>query len=342
MHEDVIKIERRGTIAILTFNRPKVLNAFNNNLMERTIETVKILNEDDDVRIIVVQGAGRAFSPGFDLKASAERRMESVQDWEQQMKLQFDFIMQFWHSPKPTIAAVHGYCIAGAFELALACDVTIAAENTRFGEPEVRFGTGIVAMLLPWVTGPKQAKELLLTGEDQLNAKDAFRMGIINRIVPDDAVLDRALKVDIDGDSGGTLGALHKTSNQRYLCNHGLQSRARIRARYRCLAQCCLRPRESGICPHSIRTRGKGRHRLARCAFSGRLSFDVARDGGKDRVRLISMRGVAARLQDKLSKFPPTPHSIRSTCSSVPYSSPAPWITNVGQMIFGRYSQCPN
>ena len=195
MHEDVIKIERRGTIAILTFNRPKVLNAFNNNLMERTIETVKILNEDNSVRIIVVQGAGRAFSPGFDLKASAERRMESVQDWEQQMKLQFDFIMQFWHSPKPTIAAVHGYCIAGAFELALACDVTIAAENTRFGEPEVRFGTGIVAMLLPWVTGPKQAKELLLTGEDQLNAKDAFRMGIINRIVPNDAVLDRALEV---------------------------------------------------------------------------------------------------------------------------------------------------
>ena len=195
MHEDVIKIERRDTIAILTFNRPKVLNAFNNNLMERTIETVKVLNEDDGVRIIVVQGAGRAFSPGFDLKASAERRMESVQDWEQQMKLQFDFIMQFWHSPKPTIAAVHGYCIAGAFELALACDVTIAAENTRFGEPEVRFGTGIVAMLLPWVTGPKQAKELLLTGEDQLNAKDAFRMGIINRIVPDDAVLDRALEV---------------------------------------------------------------------------------------------------------------------------------------------------
>ena len=195
MHEDVIKIERRDTIAILTFNRPKVLNAFNNNLMERTIETVKILNEDNSVRIIVVQGAGRAFSPGFDLKASAERGMESVQDWEQQMKLQFDFIMQFWHSPKPTIAAVHGYCIAGAFELALACDVTIAAENTRFGEPEVRFGNGIVAMLLPWVTGPKQAKELLLTGEDQLNAKDAFRMGIINRIVPDDAVLDRALEV---------------------------------------------------------------------------------------------------------------------------------------------------
>jgi enoyl-CoA hydratase len=85
--------------------------------------------------------------------------MEDVQDWERQMQLQFDFIMQFWHSTKPTVVAVHGYCIAGAFELALTCYVTIAAENIRFGEPEVRFGTGIVAMLLPWVTGPKQAKK---------------------------------------------------------------------------------------------------------------------------------------------------------------------------------------
>ena len=87
--------------------------------------------------------------------------MNNVNDWEKQLKLQFDFIMQFWHSPKPTIAAVHGYCLAGAFELALACDITVAAKTTKFGEPEVRFGTGIVAMLLPWITGPKQAKEIL-------------------------------------------------------------------------------------------------------------------------------------------------------------------------------------
>ena len=195
MSDEVIKVEHRDAIAVITFNRPKVLNAFNNELMHKTIATVKALNEDQSVRVIVVQGAGRAFSPGFDLKASSERKMESVQDWERQMGLQYEFIMQFWHSPKPTIAAVHGYCIAGAFELALSCDVTIASENTRFGEPEVRFGTGIVAMLLPWVTGPKQAKEILLTGEDQLSAEDALRMGIINRIVPDSEVLMRAMDV---------------------------------------------------------------------------------------------------------------------------------------------------
>lgn len=195
MSTELLTVEHTGAIAVLTFNQPEVLNAFNNQLMETTLETVADLNNNDEVRVIVVRGAGRAFSPGFDLKASAERKMEDVQDWERQMQLQFDFIMQFWHSPKPTIAAVHGYCIAGAFELALACDVTIAGVNTRFGEPEVRFGTGIVAMLLPWVTGPKQAKEILLTGEDQLSAEDALRMGIVNRVVPDDDVFPRAMDI---------------------------------------------------------------------------------------------------------------------------------------------------
>lgn len=195
MTENTVIVEKDAGIAVLTFNRPEVLNAFDNPTMQSTIDLVTELNADDSVRVIVARGAGRAFSAGFDLKASAGRQMDGVQDWERQMQLQFDFIMQFWHSPKPTIAAVHGYCIAGAFELALACDVTIAARGTRFGEPEVRFGTGIVAMLLPWITGPKQAKEILLTGEDRLDAEDALRMGIINRVVAPDEVLDTAMGV---------------------------------------------------------------------------------------------------------------------------------------------------
>src|SRR5207249_4017480 len=83
----------------------------------------------------------------------------------------------FWHCPKPTIAAVHGYCIGGAFELSLACDVTVAAQSTKFGSPEVKFGSGAVALLLPWVAGPKAAKELLLTGDDQLSAERALAIG---------------------------------------------------------------------------------------------------------------------------------------------------------------------
>jgi enoyl-CoA hydratase len=195
MLQETVTIEKHGPIAVMTFNRPEVLNAFDNPTMEATIGLVAELNGDDAVRVLVVRGAGRAFSAGFDLKASADRQMTGIEDWERQMQLQFDFIMQFWHSPKPTIAAVHGYCIAGAFELALACDVTVAAAGTRFGEPEVRFGTGIVAMLLPWITGPKQAKEILLTGEDRLDAADALRMGIVNRVVDEADVFDTAMSI---------------------------------------------------------------------------------------------------------------------------------------------------
>jgi enoyl-CoA hydratase len=192
---EYITVEHDEAVAILTFNRPQVLNAFNNELMHETLAAMGALDADPSVRAIVVRGAGRAFSAGFDLKASAERVMADVADWERQMTLQFDFIMQFWRSPKPTIAVVHGFCLAGAFELMLSCDVTVAAEGTRFGEPEVRFGTGIVAMLLPWITGPKQAKELLLTGDDRIDAADALRMGIINHVVPADAAFAKGMAI---------------------------------------------------------------------------------------------------------------------------------------------------
>lgn len=195
MPYDHILVAREGAVATLTFNRPRVLNAFHNDLMHETLAAMRELNADDSVEAIVVRGEGRAFSAGFDLKAAAGRSMDTVEAWEEQMGLQFQFIMQFWHSPKPTIAAVHGHCLAGAFELALACDVTVAAEGTLFGEPEVRFGTGIIAMLLPWVSGPKAAKELLLTGNDRVSAEDALRMGIINRIVPADRVVAEAEEV---------------------------------------------------------------------------------------------------------------------------------------------------
>ncbi len=213
--EEILKIEQDSSIAILTFNRPTVLNAFNNEMMEKTIQAVNALNNDDTIHAILVHGEGRAFSPGFYLKAAAERKMNNVNDWEKQLKLQFDFIMQFWHSPKPTIAAVHGYCLAGAFELALACDITVAAKTTKFGEPEVRFGTGIVAMLLPWITGPKQAKEILLTGEDQLSSEDALRMGIINKIVSDELVFSEAQKIAKKNISGEPARRLfYKESNK--------------------------------------------------------------------------------------------------------------------------------
>jgi enoyl-CoA hydratase len=105
----------------------------------------------------------------------------------------FDTVMRFWHCPKPTIAAVNGPALAGGCELALACDITLAAEGALFGEPELRFGAGIVVMLLPWITGPKRAKELLLTGTDQIAADEAAAMGLVNRVVPATDLIDDAL-----------------------------------------------------------------------------------------------------------------------------------------------------
>jgi len=131
-----------------------------------------------------VTGAGSVFSSGFDLKEQMECRPAGVEAWRAILRKDFDTIMRFWHFPRPTIAAVRGPCLAGACELALACDITIAADDAFFGEPELKFGAGIVAMLLPWIAGPKIAKEIIYTGEDRIPAARAREIGMVNRVVP--------------------------------------------------------------------------------------------------------------------------------------------------------------
>jgi enoyl-CoA hydratase len=167
--------------------------------VKETMAALQTLGRDDHVRAIVVRGAGRAFSAGFDLKAGAATAgQRGPAEWRRVLEADFDFIMGFWDCPKPTIAAVHGYCLGGAFELSLACDVTVAGEGAKFGAPEVKFGSGAVALLLPWIAGSKAARELLLTGEDKLTAQRALALGIVNHVIPDDAVFDRALAIARD------------------------------------------------------------------------------------------------------------------------------------------------
>jgi enoyl-CoA hydratase len=198
MTHETIAVRREGRVGVLTLNRPKVLNALNRTLMREVTETMAEFTKDDGVLAIVVNGEGRAFSAGFDMKESAQRGTPTLDQWRAILESDYDFIMQFWDSPKPTIAAVHGYCLAGAFELALACDVTVAAEGTKFGEPEPRFGSGIIAMLLPWVAGPKATKEMLLTGTDQVDAQRALAMGIVNHVVPAGQEFDKAMAIAND------------------------------------------------------------------------------------------------------------------------------------------------
>ena len=117
-----------------------------------------------------------------------ETRPTGVEAWREILDRDFGTIMRFWHLSKPTIAAVSGYCLAGGCELALCCDITIATEDAIFGEPELKFGAGIVVMILPWLVGPKHAKEIILRGMDRIPAQQALRIGLINRVVAADAL----------------------------------------------------------------------------------------------------------------------------------------------------------
>jgi enoyl-CoA hydratase/carnithine racemase len=218
MTRNHIKVEIEGPLASLIFNRPNVLNAFHNEAMSEIVAALKELAADERVRAILVRGEGRAFSAGFDMKASTERDMSTIDRVAAQMEFQFDFIMAFWDCPKPTIALVHGFCMAGAFEVALACDITIAAEGTRFGEPEVRFGTGIVAMLLPWAVLPKHAKEMLLTGNDKMDAQRAHAIGIVNHVVPQDQLIPfgRRMALDIAAAAGPSVFFTKRAMNRTY------------------------------------------------------------------------------------------------------------------------------
>lgn len=185
------RIEDR--IGVLTFNRPHVMNAFDSALIAASHTAMADFLADPQVAAIVVHGAGRCFSAGFDMKESAAKGIMGETEWRKVLTTDFEFIMQFWDSPKPTIAAAHGYCIAGALEVLMACDLAVASEETLMGEPEVRFGSGIVAMLAPYATGPKQAKELLLTGNDRVSAQRVFEMGLINRVVSEGRAFEEAM-----------------------------------------------------------------------------------------------------------------------------------------------------
>jgi enoyl-CoA hydratase len=201
MKFETITYIKEGPLAWITLNRPEKLNAITQTMAAEILLATDKAQCDDEVRVILVKGEGRAFSAGFDLEFGPETDRsedEKLQDLKSELHHDFDMIMRFWHSPKPTIAAVHTYCLGGAMELAIACDITIAATGCRFGEPEVKFGSGPVAMLLPYICGPKRAKEILLTGNDRITPEQAEAWGLINRVVKPENLVKRAREIALE------------------------------------------------------------------------------------------------------------------------------------------------
>lgn len=213
-----ILLDRDGAIATITLNRPRQRNAMNRQMLEALRERLDALDRDPGVRAIIITGAGGIFSAGFDLKEQAELRPHGEARWREILERAFSTVMRCWRLSKPTIAAVQGPCLAGACELALACDITIAGDDAVFGEPELRFGAGIVVMLLPWLVGAKRAKDIILTGRHGIDAAEALAIGLVSRVVPTDQALSAAKTVagQIAAIDPGLITATKRSINRTY------------------------------------------------------------------------------------------------------------------------------
>jgi enoyl-CoA hydratase len=189
----VLLAEDLGPVRRLTLNRPASLNALSGELMAALEDAFEAAADDDEVTVVILRGAGRAFCAGYDLKQDAEEGTKDAAGWHRELDRDTRRLLRILELPKPVIASVHSYCLAGGMDLMLACDLAVAAEDAVFGYVDIRFGSGIVSMFLPWIVGVRAAKELVFTGEDRIPAAEAHRIGLVNRLVPRDELDDATL-----------------------------------------------------------------------------------------------------------------------------------------------------
>jgi len=190
MPEEFVLIERKDAVAIARLNRPDKLNALSPEMLYALAEAFDKLNRDEAVRVIVLYGGEKAFAAGADIEAMAKASPIDIQLRNTRKSWQ-----RIWAVDKPVIAAVRGVAFGGGCELAMGCDLIVAGEGARFGQPEIKLGIMPGAggtQRLARAVGPALAMEMILTGEP-ISAADALRQGLINRVVPDESVLDEAL-----------------------------------------------------------------------------------------------------------------------------------------------------
>ena len=184
--------ETRGHVAILTLNRPKAMNSFDMDLMAEHRRRLEEFEADDELRVLIYTGTGRAFSAGIDIKKAPDF-----------LYLDPKVRTRYWVTPnsmkinKPTIAAVNGYALGGGFELAMGCDIRVAAESARLGLTEVKLGAlpgGGGTQWLPRLIGMGDAMLMMLTGE-AVSAEEALRLRLVQKVVADDALMAEALRI---------------------------------------------------------------------------------------------------------------------------------------------------
>ncbi|MEE9285924.1 MAG: enoyl-CoA hydratase [Dehalococcoidia bacterium] len=193
--------EKDENIGVITLNRPETRNAQHEPFLRDLDAAYRLGEEDEEVKVIVLKANGPHFSSGHDLGTPESRSyrekhpikpgVEGRYRWESKFYLG---LTRRWRDiPKPTIAAVQGYCIAGGLMLCWPCDIIIAADNAKFSDPVVRMGIGGVEYFAhPWEFGARKAKELLFTGEF-IDAEEAHRLGMVNKVVPLDSLIDETM-----------------------------------------------------------------------------------------------------------------------------------------------------
>jgi enoyl-CoA hydratase len=197
----VVLYDVDGAVATITMNRPDMANAQDTALIDDLDAAFDEAGNDDAVRVVILAGAGKHFSSGHDLKALVgpgevdhwrEMRETPEGKFHHEKVMYFDRCVKIYDFAKPTIAAVHGSCIAAGLMLACMCDLIVAADDAVFQNPVLRMtGAGVELLVEPWELGMRKAKEFLLTG-DRIDAQEAWRLGLVNKVVPAAELLDAA------------------------------------------------------------------------------------------------------------------------------------------------------
>jgi len=192
---DTLLLERDGASAVITINRPKVLNALNSQTIDELRRAILELQRDDSVRVVIITGAGdKAFVAGADINELAVQTPTGGREHALRGQHVFDLVENMG---KPVIAAINGYALGGGCELAMACTLRIAADTAKIGQPEIALGLlpGYAGtQRLPRLVGRGRAMEMILTGAP-VSADDAQRMGLVNRVVPAAQLMDEAKKL---------------------------------------------------------------------------------------------------------------------------------------------------
>jgi enoyl-CoA hydratase len=185
MSDAIVTYTVDGRVGIVALNRPDKLNAISLELKKLLIERFHEADRDPTTSVVVLRAEGRSFSAGYDISPNPARaaRKGNALAWHESLSDDARLELTPWTMKKPVIASVQGHCLGGGCELVMVCDLTIAAEDALFGEPEIRFSNVGPVMVMPWIIGLKRARELLYLG-DPIDAKTALAYGMVNRVVP--------------------------------------------------------------------------------------------------------------------------------------------------------------